>query len=109
MAEGVKPRVRVPKQAAAGDVVQIKTMIRHAMESGERKDADGRVIPRSIINRFTVDFEGQSVIDVTLQPAISTNPYFEFEAMVPSSGTFVFTWYDDDGDIYTDTQSITAS
>lgn len=109
MAEGVKPRVRVPKTASAGEAIQIKTLISHPMESGQRKDSDGNTIPRSIINRFTVDFEGENVIDVTLEPAISTNPYFEFEATVPASGTFLFTWYDDDGDVYTEEKAITVS
>lgn len=108
MAEGVKPRVKVPKSASAGEAVTIKTLISHQMESGQRKDSDGNAIPRSIINRFVVDFNGQNVIDVTLEPAISTNPYFEFEATVPESGEFTFTWHDDDGSVYTDTQSITV-
>ena len=100
MASGVKPRVKVPKSAAAGDTITIKTLISHKMESGQRKDDDGNVIPRSIINRFTADFNGQNVIDVTLEPAISTNPYFQFEATVPEAGEFAFTWYDDDGSVY---------
>jgi len=82
MAKGVKPRVKVPKSAAAGDVITIKTLISHKMESGVRKDGDGNIIPRSIINRFVADFNGQNIIDVTLEPAISTNPYFQFDAMV---------------------------
>jgi len=100
MAKGVKPRVKVPKTAAAGETITIKTLISHKMESGQRKDGDGNIIPRSIINRFTADFNGQNVIDVTLEPAISTNPYFQFEAVVPESGEFKFTWYDDDGSVY---------
>ena len=108
MAEGVKPRVKVPKSASAGETITIKTLISHTMESGQRKDGDGNVIPRSIINRFVVDFNGQNVIDVTLEPAISTNPYFEFQAKVPESGEFTFKWYDDDGSEYTDTKSITV-
>jgi sulfur-oxidizing protein SoxZ len=108
MADGVKPRVKVPKSASAGEAVTIKTLISHQMESGQRKDKEGKVIPRSIINRFVVDFNGQNVLDVTLEPAISTNPYFEFEATVPESGDFTFTWYDDDGSVYTDTKSITV-
>lgn len=106
MAKGVKPRVKVPKSAAAGDAVTIKTLISHKMESGQRKDSDGNIIPRSIINRFTVDFNGQNVIDVTLEPAISTNPYFEFDSQVPEAGEFAFTWYDDDGDVYTESKAI---
>lgn len=100
MASDVKPRVKVPKTASAGDTITIKTLISHKMESGQRKDSDGNPIPRSIINRFTADFNGENVIDVKLEPAISTNPYFQFEAIVPESGEFTFTWYDDDGSVY---------
>ncbi|KMW60703.1 Sulfur oxidation protein SoxZ [Candidatus Rhodobacter oscarellae] len=100
MASGVKPRAKVPKKAAVGETITIKTLISHKMESGQRKDADGNTIPRSIINRFTAEFNGKSVIDVALEPAISTNPYFQFDAIVPEEGEFHFTWYDDDGDVY---------
>ncbi|MEW2914751.1 thiosulfate oxidation carrier complex protein SoxZ [Leisingera sp. JC11] len=106
MASGVKPRVKVPKSAAAGEAVTIKTLISHKMESGQRKDKEGNVIPRSIINRFTCEFNGELVVDVTLEPAISTNPYFQFEATVPEAGEFVFTWYDDDGSVYDTKKSI---
>lgn len=106
MASGVKPRVKVPKTAAAGDKITIKTLISHKMESGQRKDKEGNIIPRSIINRFTCDFNGENVIDVTLEPAISTNPYLEFEALVPEAGEFKFTWYDDDGSVYEETKTI---
>jgi sulfur-oxidizing protein SoxZ len=106
MADDVKPRVKVPKSASAGEVITIKTLISHKMESGQRKDGDGNVIPRSIINRFTCDFNGQNVIDVVMEPAISTNPYIEFDALVPEAGEFKFTWYDDDGSVYEDAKSI---
>ena len=109
MASGVKPRVKVPKSAAAGETITIKTLISHPMESGQRKDKEGNPIPRSIINRFTCEFNGQLVIDTTLEPAISTNPYFQFEAVVPESGEFTFTWYDDDGDVYDTKKKITVS
>ncbi|MEL7116178.1 MAG: thiosulfate oxidation carrier complex protein SoxZ [Pseudomonadota bacterium] len=109
MASGVKPRVKVPKSAAAGETITIKTLISHKMESGQRKDKDGNVIPRSIINRFTVEFNGDMVIDVALEPAISTNPYFQFDAKVPEAGEFAFTWYDDDGDVYETAKAISVS
>ena len=106
MASGVKPRVKTPKKAEAGESVTIKTLISHKMESGQRKDGDGNTIPRSIINRFTCEMNGANVIDVEMHPAISTNPYFEFEATIAEAGDMVFTWYDDDGDVYTETKSI---
>ena len=106
MADNVKPRVRVPKSASVDEVVVIKTLISHPMESGQRKDRDGNTIPRSIINRFTAEFNGTSVLDATLEPAISTNPYIEFSVKLPESGDLKFTWYDDDGSVYEDVQSI---
>ena len=106
MASGVKPRVKVPKTAAAGETITIKTLISHKMESGQRKDSDGNPIPRSIINRFTTEFNGENVVDVALEPAISTNPYFQLDAVVPEAGEFKFTWYDDDGSVYEETKSI---
>ena len=106
MAEDVKPRIKIPKTAAVGEAIGIKTLISHPMESGQRKDKEGVLIPRSIINRFTCAFNGQSVVEVMIDPAVSTNPYFEFEATVPEAGEFVFTWYDDDGSVYEDKKSI---
>ena len=108
MASGVKPRVKVPATATAGEAITIKTLISHTMESGQRKDSDGNTIPRSIINRFHVTFNDETVIDVVLEPAISTNPYFEFQATVPESGTFKFTWYDDDGSVYEDSKEVSV-
>ncbi|HKL46132.1 MAG TPA: thiosulfate oxidation carrier complex protein SoxZ [Roseovarius sp.] len=106
MADNVRPRVKAPRKASAGETVTIKTLISHPMESGQRKDADGNTIPRSIIHRFTCEFNGEMVVDVTMEPAISTNPYFEFEAMIPEAGDMTFTWYDDDGSVYEETKSI---
>ena len=106
MAKDVKPRVKVPKSAAAGEVITLKTLISHPMESGQRKGSDGNLIPRSIINRFTCELNGVNVIDVTLEPAISTNPYIEFDAKVDAAGEFNFTWYDDDGPVYEDVKPI---
>lgn len=109
MAENVKPRVRVPKTVAKDEVITIKTLISHPMESGQRKDKDGNTIPRSIINRFTAEFNGQMVLDTVLEPAISTNPYIEFDAKVPETGEFKFTWYDDDGSVYEDVHKVEVS
>lgn len=106
MSAAPKPRVRVPKTASAGEIVVLKTLISHEMESGQRKDRDGNTIPRKIINKFTCEFNGQTVFTCDLDPAISANPYFEFSARVDASGTFKFTWMDDDGSVYTDEQQI---
>ncbi|WP_306027366.1 MULTISPECIES: thiosulfate oxidation carrier complex protein SoxZ [unclassified Stappia] len=95
-----KPRVKVPKTASKDEVIQIKTLISHTMESGQRKDSDGKPIPRKIINKFKCEFNGKTVFECDMEPAISANPYLEFSAKVPESGTFTFTWVDDDGSVY---------
>ncbi|MEJ8573042.1 thiosulfate oxidation carrier complex protein SoxZ [Microbaculum marinum] len=105
MAES-KPRVKVPKTAAKGEVITIKTLINHTMESGQRKDSDGNPIPRQIINMFTAEFNGSKVFEAEIEPAISANPYFEFTMRVPESGTIRFTWVDDDGSVYSEEQAI---
>lgn len=105
----VRPRIRLPRSANAGDVVEVKTLISHNMETGLRRDGAGEVIPRQIINRFTCEYAGKTVIDVEMLPAISANPYVEFDVKVEESADFVFTWYDDDGSVYSETQAFEVS
>jgi len=97
----IKPRVKVPSTATVGEVITIKTLINHTMESGQRKDKKtGELIPRKIINKFSASFNGTPVITVELEPAVSANPYFEFAMKVPEAGTVHFEWVDDDGTVY---------
>ncbi|MDX1430949.1 MAG: thiosulfate oxidation carrier complex protein SoxZ [Gammaproteobacteria bacterium] len=103
------PRVRVPAKAGKGDIVEIKTLISHPMETGQRKNEQGEKIPRRIINRFECALNGRQVFAVDLQPAISMNPYLVFDVRVTESGTFEFTWIDDDGSVYRTTAKIEVS
>ena len=105
-----KPRVRVPKTAKKGEIITIKTLISHKMESGQRKDKKtGKKIPRKIINKFDCTLNGKPVFSCDIEPAISANPYVEFSAKVEEAGDFVFTWTDDDGSKYTKKSSIKVS
>ena len=105
-----KPRVKVPKKASAGDVITIKTLISHTMESGQRKDKKtGEFIPRKIINKFTATFNDTLVFSADIDPAVSSNPYIEFSCKVPESGTFKFVWVDDDGSEYSTEKKIQVS
>ena len=89
-------------------MIQIRTLVSHVMESGQRKDADGKLIPRKIINRFTCTFNGRPVFACDIEPAIAANPYLEFSARVEESGTFRFTWAADDGAVISATEKITV-
>ena len=102
------PRLRVPKQANKGEVIEIKTLISHVMESGFRRDEDGKLVPRKIINRFTCEFNGRPVFACDLEPAMAANPYLQFTAKVVESGTFRFSWTDDDGTTVTAEETITV-
>src|SRR5690349_15428890 len=104
-----KPRLKVPKEARKGEVIEIKTLIAHVMESGQRKDKDGKTIPRKIINKFTCEFNGKPVFIADLEPAIAANPYLQFFARVDESGIFKFSWTDDDGAVVTAEEKITVA
>ena len=99
-----KPRIKLPKEAKKGEVIEIKTLIAHVMETGLRKDQDGK-----IINKFTCEFNGKPVFSVDIEPAVAANPYMQFTARVEESGTFRFTWTDDDGTVTTAEQPIAVT
>ncbi|MFK8083642.1 MAG: thiosulfate oxidation carrier complex protein SoxZ [Granulosicoccus sp.] len=96
---GKKPRVKIPKSVAAGDIITIKTLISHKMESGQRKDKEGNPIPRDIINHFEAAFNGQVVFSVDIDPAVAANPYIEFSTRIDEAGTFTMKWTDDAGEV----------
>ncbi len=96
-----KPRVKVPRTASKDEVITIKTLISHKMESGQRKDRKtGEKIPRMIINKFVAKFNGTEVFAVDIEPAVSANPFIQFNVKVPESGEFEFSWVDDEGKSY---------
>jgi sulfur-oxidizing protein SoxZ len=101
-----KPRIRLPEQAKAGEVIEIKTLISHVMETGQRKEADGKPIPRSIINAFIAKFQGKEFFRADVHPGISANPYIAFYMKVPGPGEFEFTWVDDEGKAITEKQQL---
>ena len=103
------PRVRLPAKAKKGEAIEIKTLIQHDMESGQRKDAEGKTIPRKIIKQFVCTFNGKEVFKSDWQPGISANPYMAFFAKVEESGTFEFAWTEDDGAVFKTTAKIEVS
>lgn len=104
-----KPRIRLPKQASKGEIIEIKTLVAHVMESGQRKDASGKILPRKIINRFACAFNGKPVFECELEPAIAANPYLQFSVRVEEGGVFTFNWTDDDGSAITAEERIAVA
>ena len=92
-----KPRLKVPKQAVPGEILQIKAMLPHRMETGRRRDNRGKAIPRHIIQTFTCSYNEVEVFRAEMHPGIAANPYFAFHTVAVESGTLRFTWIDDRG------------
>lgn len=101
--------VNVPKEARQGEIVEIRAMIAHPMETGYRVDTNGTKIPRDIIRRFACTYNGEEVFRADLHPAVSANPFFAFTLVAVASGTIEFTWTDDAGRTQTASAVITVS
>ena len=93
-----KPRVKVPTSVTKGAPFEVKALVSHKMESGQRQDEkSGAKIPRRILHRFVCTLDGAEILRVTLHPAVSANPYLSFYASAEKSGEMHFLWTDDDG------------
>jgi sulfur-oxidizing protein SoxZ len=102
-------RIVVPKTAKRGEVVEIKTLIKHPMETGYRRDHRGQPIPRHIIQRFVATYNGEEVFSADLTQGVAANPYLAFSLLVEESGEITFTWTDDLGSTHTEKAEITVA
>jgi sulfur-oxidizing protein SoxZ len=89
--------IQVPASAKRGDVIEVRVTIAHVMETGYRPGADGRVVPRDILRRFSCRYNGEAVFTAELFPAIAANPYLSFPLRAEASGTLEFEWQGDNG------------
>lgn len=89
--------INVPGKAKRGDIIEIKTLMSHIMETGFRRTAAGDLIPRDIITSFTCRYNGNEIFRADLFPAIAANPYFSFFTVARESGKFEFEWVGDNG------------
>ncbi len=105
-----KARMKVPKKVRKGEPFQVKSLISHKMESGQRKDKKtGKPIPRMIINKFTARYNGTEVFSADWAPAISANPYMAFYVRADASGELELAWTDDQGKTVTKTAQVTVT
>lgn len=102
-------RLSYPKTAKKGEVIEIRTMISHVMETGYRPDAGGKVVPRDIIRRFTCHYDGEEVFRADLWQAIAANPYISFTTVATASGQLTFTWEGDNGFRHSESGTITVT
>ena len=104
----VRALINVPKRVKRGEAFDVKLLISHPMESGQRRDAMGQAIPRDIINSFVCTYNDEEVLRADLFPAIAANPFLSFAVIARESGTLAMTFTDDHGAVQTETASITV-
>ncbi len=102
-------KIRLPEKAHKGEIIEIRALVQHAMESGFRLDELGRKIPRHIINTFVCTYNGNEIFRATLHPAVAANPYLAFFVMASASGEIVCTWNDDRGGVVTEKASLVVT
>lgn len=89
--------VNVPQEAKRGEVIEIRTLAGHPMETGFRRTQLGEVIPRDIIRQFVCTYNGVEIFRAELHPAIAANPLLTFTTVAAESGTLEFRWTGDNG------------
>ncbi len=102
-------RLSVPETASKGEVIELKALIQHPMESGYRRGPRGEEIARDIITRFECLYDGEVVFSAAYGPGISANPFVTFHTRSTQSGTLLFKWTDQDGQTWSDTAELTVT
>lgn len=102
-------RISAPDAAAKGEVIELKALIQHPMESGFRRGSRGEVIERDIITRFECLYDDETVFAADFFPAIAANPLISFFLRAEKSGALVFRWTDQHGESWEETREINVS
>ena len=101
--------VNVPANPRRGEIIEIKALVRHAMETGFRRTQLGAVIPRDIIRQFVCLYNGVEIFRAELHPAIAANPLITFSTVATESGTIEFRWTGDKGFSVVESSRITVA
>ena len=102
-------RIVMPKSVKKGDIVEIKTLVTHPMETGYRRDDMGKPIPRDIIRLLTVTYGGEEVFRMDMFPGVAANPFAAFTTIAIETGEMIFTWTDDKGESHVEKATLTVT
>lgn len=102
----VRVLLNIPKQVRKNEPFEVKMLISHPMESGQRRDAVGLAIPRDIINLLVCTYDGEEILRADLFPAIAANPFMAFSVIAEISGKLAITFTDDHGVTQTETAAV---
>lgn len=102
-------RIAAPDTAEQGEIIELKALIQHPMESGFRRGSRGEVIARDIITKFECLYEGEVVFEADFFPAVAANPFLTFHTRAVRTGTLEFRWTDQNGEIWSQTHALTVT
>jgi sulfur-oxidizing protein SoxZ len=89
--------IKISPNPKRGEVIEIKTLISHEMETGFRHSTTGAAIPRDIITTFVATYNGEEIFSAQLFPAIAANPFITFYTIATETGTLEIRWSGDNG------------
>jgi sulfur-oxidizing protein SoxZ len=93
---------------ASGDKATVRVLMSHEMETGQRKDASGKLVPAWYITEVSAALNGRTVMTAQWGPAVSKNPFLQFVVKGAKAGDRVsVTWVDNKGDKRTDEAPVT--
>ena len=91
-------RVQVPPTVRKGEAFEVRVLVQHAMETGFRRDMNGRAIPINILDKVACRYAGREVFRAELGSGMSANPYLSFFLRADVSGELEVEWSDDRGE-----------
>ena len=107
-AASIPARITMPAEARKGEIIEIRVLVRHAMDRAI--DAPGLTpVPRKIIHTLRVTYDGAEILSMDLSPGIAANPYVAFTTVATATGDVVFEWLEDGGAVYERRQTLTVT
>jgi sulfur-oxidizing protein SoxZ len=101
--------ITLPPNPRRGEIIEIKAITAHDMETGFRRTQLGELIPRDIVTHFVCMYNGAEVFSAELHPAIAANPFIAFSVLVADSGSITCRWTGDNGFSVTESVAITVA
>jgi sulfur-oxidizing protein SoxZ len=106
--------ITIPTNNKRGEIIEIRALIQHPMETGYRRGSDGVMLKRDLIRRFTCNIEianmpSETIFSAALYAAVAANPFISFHYQLHTSGTLVFTWIGDNGFTHTERRALVVA
>lgn len=95
MTDASRVRIVLPPEVRRGEVFEVRVLIQHGMETGYRRDLEGRRIERNILHSLVCRYDGVEVFRATMSSGVAANPYLRFFTRATVSGELAFWWIDD--------------